>query len=177
MNPIAPENLVFLDEMGVSVGLMRERGRSLKGERLHDTTVSYRGKRVNVIGAMSQSKVLAMSTLEQPVNGETFETFLREELVPRLWKGAVLVMDNLGVHKVKGVEPLIREAGASILYLPPYSPDFNPIEHWWWELKAFVRSYRPKTTQIVKELVELGRLLTSGGTLRNYCTHCCYCIE
>lgn len=174
---IDPANLVFLDEMGVAAGIMREHGRSPKGERLHDTTPFYRGKRVTVVGAMSQRAILGMKTLNQALTGKTFEEFLKEELVPNLWEGAVLVMDNLRVHKVKTIAPLIEKAGASILYLPPYSPDFNPIEHWWWELKAFVRSYHPKNIEAVKGLLTIGRLLASETTLRNYCAHCCYCNE
>jgi len=75
------------------------------------------------------------------MNGEDFKKFVKEELTPKLWKAAVVVMDNLRVHKVKGVEEMIEAVGARVVYLSPYSPEFNPIEHLWWELKALLRRF------------------------------------
>lgn len=174
---VTPENLVFLDEMGVLLGMMRQIGRSRKGERVYDIKPFYRGSRVTVVGAISEKKVIAMKTIGTSMKGEDFKKFVQEELAPRLWKGAVVVMDNLRAHKVKGVEEMIEAVGARIVYLSPYSPEFNPIEHLWWELKALLRKFIPQSVQIVEKLLELGVKLCSSKQIRNYFAHCCYCTS
>lgn len=110
------ENLVFLDEMGVLLGLKRTHARSPSGARAYDYKPFYRGSKVSVIGAISISKVLAVMTLEDSVNGAAFEVFIRECLAPQLWQGAVVVMDNLPAHKVKAIVPLIEATGAKVIY-------------------------------------------------------------
>ena len=103
--------------MGVLLGIMRGRARSMKGERVYDIKPFYRGSRVTVVGAISQKKVIAMKTIGKSMNGEEFLKFVQEELAPKLWKGAVVVMDNLRVHKVEGVEKMIEAVGARVVYL------------------------------------------------------------
>ena len=175
---VTPENLVFLDKMGVLLGIMRHIGRSKKGERVYDDIKPfYRGSRVTVVGAISHKKVIAMPTMGTSMNGEDFKKFVKEELTPKLWKGAVVVMDNLRVHKVKGVEEMSEAVGARVVYLSPYSPEFNPIEHLWWELKALLRKFIPQSVQIVEKLWELGVKLCSSKQIRNYFAHCCYCTS
>jgi DDE superfamily endonuclease len=129
---VEPENLIFLDEMGVLLGIMRLRARSKKGERSYDIKPFYRGSRVTVVGAISNKKVIAMKTIEKSINGEEFKKFVQEQLVPKLWKGAVLVMDNLKAHKVEGVEEMIEAVGARIVYLSPYSPEFTAYFMYMW---------------------------------------------
>jgi putative transposase len=155
-------NLVFLDEMGVLLGLMRLLGRAPQGERVYDIKPFYRGTRVSVIGAISDSKVLALKALERSLTGEQFKQFLQADLAPQLWSGAVVVMDNLPAHKVQGVQDILAQVGAKALYLSPYSPEFNPIEHWWWELKAFIRRFVPKTKETLVKLLHLGSMLSSS---------------
>lgn len=163
--------------MGTAVGLARLYGRSLKGQKLYDLEAIYRGKNLTSIGAISLKKVLAFETLTKAINGEEFKKFLQEKLIPELWKGAVLIMDNLSAHKVEGVEEMLREVGVKVIYLSPYSPEFNPIEHLWSELKSFVRRFAPKTEEALKQLLKLALLLVSEKSLKNYFTHCCYCTS
>jgi transposase len=169
------DNLVFLDEMGILLGIMRDMARSLRGTRAYDFDCLYRGKRLNYIGAMSLKEVLSVKQLPKSLNGELFKEYLKEELLPKLWKGAVLVVDNLTAHKVEGVKEMLESKEAKILYLSRYSPDFNPIEHLWWELKAFIRRFRPKTEEEVEKLIKIALLLHTSDTTKNYFTHCCYC--
>ncbi|MEG4801630.1 transposase [Microcoleus sp. ARI1-B5] len=96
---------------------MRSRARSKKGERSYDIKPFYRGSRVTVVGAISNKKVIAMNPMGKSMNGEDFKKFVQEELVPSLWKGAVLVMDNLKAHKVEGVKEMIEAVGAKVVYL------------------------------------------------------------
>jgi transposase len=115
-------------------------------------------------------------TLNGSVAGRAFEVFIEHFLVPNLWERAVVVMDNLPAHKLRTIEPLIQEAGASILNLSPYSPDFNPIELWWSQLKAFLRKFSPTTTLMVDILVATALDLVNIKHFKNWFTSC-YCTS
>jgi len=123
---IEPENLVFLDETGVILGLARTHARSEKGTRVYEMKPFYRGAKVTVIGAISMKKVVALMTINGSMNSQAFEVFIEKLLLPQLWSGAVVVMDNLPAHKLASIEPMIESVGAKVLCLSPYSPDFNP---------------------------------------------------
>ena len=134
---IEPENLVFLDETGVLLGLTRTHARSQQGTRAYSLNPFYRGSKFTVIGAISIKKVVALMTMDNSMDGKAFEVFIEKCLVPQLWSGAVVVMDNLPAHKRASIVPMIEAIGAKVLCLSPYSPDFNPIELWWSQLKSF----------------------------------------
>lgn len=129
------------------------------------------------MGAISQNKVLAMKTIDRGMNGQNFQQFLIEELTPNLWKGAVVVMDNLPAHKVNGITKIIEDVGAKVIYLSPYSPEFNPIEHLWSQLKIFLRKFSPKTHKAVDQLLKIALMLSYPKHFRNWFTHCCYCTN
>lgn len=105
---VDPENLVFIDEMGVLLGLTRTHARSAHGSRVYDFKPFYRGAKITVIGAISLKQVLAVMTLNGSMNGNAFKVFVEKCLLPQLWSGAVVVMDNVPAHKVKEIEPLIE---------------------------------------------------------------------
>ncbi|BDA73993.1 transposase [Calothrix sp. PCC 7716] len=174
---IDPENLVFLDEMGVLLGLTRTHARSFHGQRVYDLKPFYRGAKVTVIGAISLKKVLAVMTMNGSMDGNAFEVFIEQCLLPQLWPGAVVVMDNVPSHKVTAIEPLIQSAGASVLYMSPYSPDFNPIELWWSQLKAFLRQFSPTTSKMVDILIATALDLINPKHIKNWFTNCCYCTS
>ncbi len=109
---------------------MRPKARSEKGSRVYDVKPFYRGKKVTIIGAISMDKVLAVMTLDGSMDSNAFRVFIEKLLVPQLWKGAVVIMDNLCAHKIDEITPIIESVGASVINLSSYSPDFNPIEHW-----------------------------------------------
>ncbi len=111
------------------------------------------------------------------LNGNVFKVFMEKCLLLQLWEGAVVVMDNVPVHKVEEIEPLIQSVGASVLYQSPYSPDFNPIEHWWSQLKAFLRQFSPTTSKIVDILIAIVLDLINPQHLKNWFTNCCYCTS
>ena len=174
---IDPEKLVFLDEMGVLLGLTRTKARSPHGTRAYDLKPFYRGAKITVIGAVSLKEVLAVMTLNGSMDSNAFEVFIKECLLPKLWSGAVVVMDNVPAHKKASIETLIQSVGASVLNLSPYSPDFNPIEHWWSQLKAFLRQFSPKTTKMVDTLIAIALDLFNARHLRNWFANCCYCTS
>ncbi|MDZ8056624.1 MAG: IS630 family transposase [Aulosira sp. ZfuCHP01] len=174
---IDPKNLVFIDEMGVLLGLTRTYARSPQGSRVYDFKPFYRGAKVTVIGAISLEKVLAVMTLNGSMDGNAFKVFVEKCLIPQLWSDAVVVMDNVPAHKVKEIEPLIQGVGATVLYQSPYSPDFNPIEHWWSQLKYFLKSFSPTTVKMVDILIAIALDLMNPLHLKNWFTNCCYCTS
>lgn len=174
---IKPENRVFIDEMGVLLGLKRTHARSPHRSRVDDFKPFYRGAKVTVIGAISWQQVLAVMTLNGSMDGNAFKVFVEKCLLPQLWDGAVVVRDNLTAHKVEEIEPLIQSVGASILYQSPYFPDFNPIEHWWSQLKAFFRQFSPTTAFKVDVLIKTALDLVNPKHLKNWFTNCCYCTS
>lgn len=177
MKNINPENLVFVDEMGVLLGLTRTHGRSPVGLRVYDLKPFYRGAKVTVVGAISLTKVVALMTLNGSMDSAGFAVFVEHFLVSQLWAGAVVVMDNLPAHKLEKIEPLIQAVGATILNLSPYSPDFNPIELWWSQLKAFLRQFSPTNTKLVDVLLATALDLVNPIHLRNWFANCCYCTS
>jgi len=142
---------------------------------VYDLKPFYRGAKVTVVGAISLNKVVALMTLDGSLDGPAFEVFVKKCLGPQLWPGAVVVMDNLPAHKLASIAPVIREVGADILNLSPYSPDFNPIELWWSQLKAFLRQFSPTTTYRVDILIATALDIVNPEHLRNWFVNCCYC--
>jgi transposase len=171
------ENLVFLDETGVLLGLARTHARSQQGTRAYALTPFYRGAKVTVIGAISINKVVALMTMDDSMDSRAFELFVKDFLVPNLWPGAVVVMDNLSSHKSDSIIPMIEAVGASVLFLSSYSPDFNPIELWWSQLKSFLRMFSPTTTIMVDRIISLAIQLIDPQHLRNWFANCCYCTS
>jgi putative transposase len=174
---IKPENLVFLDETGIILGASRSHARSQPGTRVSQLKPFYRGAKVTAIAAISREKVLALMTMNDSLDGAAFVVFIEQFLCPQLWPGAVVVMDNLPAHKLTLVVPKIEAVGASVIYLSPYSPDFNPIELWWSQLKSFLRSFAPTTTSMIDKIIAVALDLMNPKHLRNWFANCCYCTS
>ncbi len=115
--------------------MTRRYGRATRGERVHEGTPAGHWRTLTVLGAIRQSGWVAAMTIEAATDGDIFQAYLEQVLCPQLRPGDIVVMDNLSAHKVAGVRELIEQAGAGVLYLPPYSPDFNPIEMCWAKFK------------------------------------------
>ena len=131
----APEDLIYLDESGVSTQMSRLYARAPRGVRVHDRAPGGHCKMLTMVGAMDHTGMLATMTVEAATDREVFLAYLDQVLCPKLRPGHVVVMDNLSTHKVADVRERIEACGASLLYLPPYSPDLNPIEKAWAKLK------------------------------------------
>lgn len=116
-------------------------------------------------------------TLNGSMDGHAYKVFIEDCLLPQLWTGAVVVMDNLPAHQVKEIKPLIESVGASVLYLSPDSPEFNPIEHWWSQLKVFLKQFSPKAASGVDGLIKIALELMNPEHLKNWFTNCCYCTS
>ncbi|MEO8891932.1 MAG: transposase [Coleofasciculaceae cyanobacterium] len=114
-------------------------------------------------------------TLEGTTNGDVFCVFIEKILIKCLWKGAVVVMDNLSAHKVASVQSMIEQAGAKLIYLSPYSPDFNPMENCWSKLKQYLRSVAARCRDTVEAALVAALDLVALQDIRNWFAHCCYC--
>lgn len=134
-----PEKFVFLDETGASTNMVRAYGRSLGGSRLVGAAPHGHWKTTTFVAGLRSTGIVAPLALDRPMTGELFRAYVEQILAPTLQRGDVVVMDNLSAHKVAGVRDAIVAVGASVLYLPPYSPDLNPIEQVFAKLKAILR--------------------------------------
>src|SRR6202049_1861716 len=130
---------VFLDETGLNTKMTRLYGRAPRGERLVSAVPHGHGRTTTFIAGLRQSGLIAPLVLDGPMTGAAFRAYVEQALAPVLQPGDVVVMDNLAAHKVAGIEQAVIAAGASVLYLPPYSPDLNPIEQFIAKLKALLR--------------------------------------
>jgi transposase len=166
--------MIFLDESGVNLSMIRRLARALEGERAYGERPSRRGKNVSVISAVSLKKVIAQWSALGAVDGITFEAFIACKLVPQLWEGAIVIMDNCSIHKAPEIEALLKGAGATLIYLPPYSPDFSPIENAWSKLKSILRSIGARTYPDLLQALEDAFTKITEEDLLGWFTHCCY---
>lgn len=155
---IDPGKLVFLDESGVNTNMSRLYARAKGGKRANDAIPLNTGVSTTLLSSVRLDGERVYTTFPGAVNGERFKEYLRELLVASLRPGDVVVMDNLRSHKVEGVVELIESVGASVLYLPPYSPDLNPIEMMWSKIKAYLRMVKARTPQALETAIPLAFL-------------------
>jgi transposase len=174
---ILAKDLIFIDESGVNLALTRLFARAPKGERAHGKRPQKRGKNVSLIGAISLGGLVTHISLIGATDGLTFEAFVAQKLVPKLWPGACVVMDNCSIHKGKEIEALIKQAGAKLIYLPPYSPEFSPIENCWSKIKSLLRSIGARNYPDLAQAIEDTFNKISLLDIRNWFTHCCYCTS
>ena len=121
--------------------------------------------------------VISQYSIVGATDGLTFEAFISQKLVPKLWDGACVVMDNCSIHLGKEIERLIEDAGAKLIYLPPYSPEFSPIENCWSKIKSILRSIGARTYPDLAQALEIAFNKVSLNDIRNWFTHCCYCTS
>ncbi len=153
-----PAKLIFIDETGASTKMARLRGRAKRGQRCHAAVPHGHWKTTTFTAGLSLKGMIAPMVLDGPMNGDAFLAYIRQVLVPELETGMAVIMDNLPAHKVTGVRQAIEGAGAKLIYLPPYSPDFNPIEMAFSKLKAALRKAAARTIpelwDVIAEVIE-----------------------
>ncbi len=169
-----PSHLVFIDESGARTNLVRQYGRCLRGQRLVAYAPHGHWKTTTFIAALRERGFTAPMVLDGAMDGKAFLAYVQQVLVPTLKIGDQVVMDNLASHKRAGVRESIEAAGARVLYLPPYSPDLNPIELAFSKLKWLLRSAAERTVDALWS--RLGQLLDRfpADQCRNYFRHCGY---
>jgi transposase len=142
-----PARLVFIDETWASTAMTRRYGRAPKGQRLLGFAPNGHWKTTTFIAALRQDRIVAPCVFDGPINGESFLAYVEQMLVPTLMPGDIVILDNLSSHKVAGVREAIEAAGASLRFLPAYSPDLDPIEQVFAKLKAWLRKVAKRTME------------------------------
>jgi len=165
---------VFLDESGVATDLLRRYGRSLRGQRLVDHAPFGHWQTHTILAALRLDGLTAPGVFDGPIDNPSFLAYVEQILVPTLRPGDIVVLDNLTVHKQPAVRAAIEQAGAALQFLPPYSPDFNPIELAFAKLKAFFRAARPRTFDEVCRLFAAALGLFIPTECAAYVRHCGY---
>jgi transposase len=165
-----PERLVFIDETGVSTKMARLRGRSERGTRCRAPVPHGHWKTTTFVGALRLSGITAPMTLSGAMNGTAFLAYIRQVLVPTLTKGDVVIMDNLPAHKPEAIRQAIEATGADLLFLPPYSPDFNPIEMAFSKIKALLKKAAARKVEALWDAVASAIDAITPSEARNYFT-------
>jgi len=148
-----PDSLVFLDESSINTGMTRVYGRGACGERVVDYTPDVRFERTTILSSVRANGEMVPLVFEGTLNGDIFREYIAQCLAPALKQGDIVIMDNLSSHKVKGVIDPIIAVGAKVMYLPPYSPDLNPIEMLWSKMKAYLRKAKARTKELLEEAI------------------------
>ena len=147
--------LVFLDESGVNLNMTRRYGRAIGKARVYDYVPLNTPKNTTMLSSIRlEDASMIHKEITGALNGATFLEYIRNDLAPTLKPGDIVIMDNLRVHKVNGVRQAIEDKGASVLYLPPYSPDMNPIEMLWSKIKAFLRKEKARDADLLIDAIE-----------------------
>ena len=173
---LEPEDLVFVDEMGSHVALTRLYARSRRGRRAYGTVKRNRGRNLTTIGAVTLEGVQASFAFEGGTDGDgaAFLVFVREVLAPSLRVGQVVILDNLGAHRVEGVREAVEAAGCSLVFLPGYSPDLNPIEECWSKVKGYLRKVGARTRETLETAIGQALALVTPSDLRGWFGHAGY---
>ena len=172
-----PAKLVFIDETWAKTNMTRLRGRAPIGERLIAKVPHGHWKTTTLIAALDHRGMRCSTTVDGAVNGDVFESFVAQVLVPALNPGDVVVMDNLSSHKGRRVQELVEAAHATVLFLPPYSPDLNPIEQAFAKLKQLLRSAGHRTVAALWDDVQRMLDLITADDARGFLRHCGYAIQ
>lgn len=171
---IDPAKLIFLDESGVTTEMTRRYGRAVRGERVGEGTPAGHWRTLTVLGAIRMSGWVATMTIEAATDGEIFLAYLEQVLCPQLQPGDIVVMDNLSAHKVRGVRDLVEQTGAQLWYLPPYSPDFNPIEKCWSQVKQLLRAAKARSLATLEQAVAEALTAVTPQNAQACFRHCGY---
>lgn len=171
---IAPERLVFIDESGATMAMTRTYGRAPRGKRVYGRVPRNPGKLLTMLGALSPSGLIALGTIDDATSIDVFTAYVEQILIPELQYGQVVVMDNLSAHRSPKVRALIEAAGASVLYLPPYSPELNPIEFFWSWLKTHLRRIQARTRQVLDDAIVACMDMLPTSHVENWYRECGY---
>jgi transposase len=154
--------------------MIRLYARALKGKRARGGKPQKRGKNISLISALSVREVVASANIYGAVDGVTFEAFVLQQLIPKLWNNACIVMDNAKINQGEMVREFIEKAGAKLIYLSPYSPEFSPIENFWSKVKSILRQTAARTYKDLVDGIANAMIKVTQQNIRNWFAHCCY---
>jgi transposase len=163
---------VFLDETGAKTNLTRLYARARRGQRQIDHAPAGHWNTTTLVAAITCEAPIAPMMLDGAMDSLAFVAYVEQVLVPAMPKGAIVVMDNLGAHQSPAIERLLAQAGAELRYLPPYSPDFNPIELMWSKIKAALRAAKARTKEELWAAIAHALTMVTPADLRAFFCHC-----
>ena len=171
---VEAERLVFVDEMGTNTSLSPLYAWAPKGERAHWSVPRNRGPNTTLLSSMTLEGMGSSLTVEGASTSVIFEAYVEQVLAPTLRRGQVVVMDNLSAHKGERIKELIEGRGCELIYLPSYSPDFNPIEEAFSKIKGLVRKAQARTKEALVEAIGSALSAVTSGDARSFFEHCGY---
>ena len=171
------KRLIFVDEAGVNLAMVRRYGRAPSGCRAYTDKPVNKGVNLTLVGALGLSEVRAIMELEGPINGNAFTAFVRQFLAPALQPGDQVWLDNLSSHQVEGIQQVIESRKAQLHFLPKYSPDFSPIEPFWSKIKEFLRGAAARTRQALDGEIRNSLDEVTKNDIKGWFNHCGYCTE
>ena len=171
------KRLKFLDESGAHLGLTRLFGRAAPGQRVVEATPGYSGPHYTLVATLGWKEVTAPWIFEGAMNSVAFETYVRTQLLPTLRRGDIVVLDNLSAHTGQAIRQLIEARGARLAFLPPYSPDFNPIELCWSKVKTALRAAKARTFEALVDAVAQALRSISLTDIQDWFAHCGYALS
>ena len=171
---VDPERLVFVDECGTHTSMAPIYGYAPKGERLRLWVPRKRGKNTTLLSSMTVGGMGPSLAVEGATTARVFETYVKEVLAPKLREGQIVVMDNLGAHRPKRVRELIEQRGCQLIYLPSYSPDYNPIEEAFAKIKNLLRKAAARTKKALVEAIGVALSAVTGADARSFFEHAGY---
>lgn len=171
------ERFKFIDESGANIAMTRAFGRAARGKRVSDAVPKNHGDNITILGSLSCTGLEAVMTINGAVDTAVFQAYVDQVLAPTLVPGDIVVMDNLGSHKVSGIREAIEAAGATLLYLPPYSPDWSPIEPCWSKLKTFLRAAKARTREALEDVIRVAINTITATDARGWFLHCGYALQ
>lgn len=171
---VEPEKLLFVDECGVHTSLAPIYGYAPRGERLHLSVPRNRGKNTTLLSSMTIEGMGPSLAVEGATTAQVFETYVERVLAPSLEPGQVVIMDNLGAHRPRRIGELIEERGCELLYLPAYSPDYNPIEEAFAKVKHLLRKAAARTKEGLVEAIGVALSAVSSKDARGFFEHAGY---
>lgn len=174
MTILDPGHLVFVDESGAQTNMVRTYARSPRGTRAKGCAPESGYEQLTMLGALSLSGLEALMTIKAATDTDVMVAFVEHVLVPTLRPGQIVILDNLKPHKARRVRELIEAAGSRLLFLPPYSPDMNPIEQAWSKLKTYLRGAAAHTREALEEAIAAAIDTITAADARGWFTHAGY---
>jgi transposase len=171
---IPVEDLVFIDESGVTTNMVRRFARALGGRRAIGRAPAGRYEKLTLLGAIALTGLLALMTIPASTDSAVFLAFIQQVLVPELRPGQVVVFDNLSPHKRPAIRKAIEDAGCRVIFLPPYTPEWNPIEPCWSKMKEFLRSRAASTRDALEDAGADAMETITPNDARGWFRHCGY---
>lgn len=168
------ERFKFVDESGVNIAMTRLYGRAPRGERVIGSVPQNYGSNITMLASLGATGLGALMTVDGATDGLVFRAYVERVLCPTLRRGDIVVMDNLGAHKVSGVREAIEGRGAKLIYLPPYSPDWSPIEKCWSKIKNVLRSIGARTREGLDAAIKQAISTITESDALAWFTHCGY---